>query len=952
MRLHPSSTGSGQAWLLLLPLACTDKAAETGSNCVQADLIAQCPPGSNPVLGAEASQSCGGKLEGDLLEQSGSVSAQCNGSGECRVLCQFLVPCTCGVDRIDRQAIVCSECSSQSCGDGRCEGTERASCAPGVTGCQPCAEDCGGATCGDGDCTGSESPDTCPVDCARTCNPGDAPRCAGNQLILCNANGTTTEADCGANVCGPTGCVPPNICGNRVCESGETTANCAVDCSTTCAPSSTRCEADVLVTCSADGQTETRSDCALASRICQNGACVSANVCSNGLCEAGENEVTCPSDCAVVCGNRRCETGELVSCPGDCTVCGNDSCELDEQTTCPQDCGVCNPSARICLGAILQVCNANGTASNDIDCALHAQICGRGSCVPSDICGNGVCEVSDGTSCGVDCAEVCGNGTCGSGETFVSCSLDCERVCGDGICDSGETPALCPTDCRATCGNGNCDTFERDVSGSYCTEDCGFCGDAVCQDGFETPSDRSIGGLTPCPADCVTLECSAPADCSDRIECTTDTCDRSGACVYVADDARCGSGKCLGRLSSNPDGTGCCADADSDGFASATCGGTDCNDNDLSTRPGAIEVCGGPDKNCNGENRPALRPATQLTTDLDGKDGFTLVPVGDGSYCAAWIDRPLGLPRLVATVIRPNRTLTTPVVLDDQVDTAPAGEHVAGVFSTGRGHCAFAWVSASGRASMTWVNPATGAATRGAPLALASIGFLTHAYDNTKVVMAYGNGTHLLSFAIGTSYVSVADTEEITVGDQDTWRTFATIPVGTGFVSLCQQGGDGGGLVLARIRSVSTAGRVLASSWLSAGQTMELGTPVFWDGAAAFVTMSYGTAIRMERFTVAGAAALDASFMSAAPNVQDAVLLPDPLFPAQSKVGILHADSSGLWFTIRGLDGSRSLDSGQIAAATQPRRARLFYDGTSFTAIWISKVSGIDQIFTTTVGCQ
>ena len=43
-----------------------------------------------------------------------------------------------------------------------------------------------------------------------------------------------------------------------------------------------------------------------------------------------------------------------------------------------------------------------------------------------------------------------------------------------------------------------------------------------------------------------------------------------------------------------------CPDNDNDGYTSDVCGGTDCDDNDSTIHPGAIEVCDGIDNNCNG----------------------------------------------------------------------------------------------------------------------------------------------------------------------------------------------------------------------------------------------------------------------------------------------------------------------------------------------------------------
>jgi LysM repeat protein len=109
--------------------------------------------------------------------------------------------------------------------------------------------------------------------------------------------------------------VPPHtpthenpVCGDGVCEMGENTDSCAVD----CAP---------------------------------------APVCGNGVCEDGENGTTCAVDCIPTgpyCGDGTCGPGEdYDSCSVDCPppsppppTCGDGSCVPPEDSlSCPSDCG-------------------------------------------------------------------------------------------------------------------------------------------------------------------------------------------------------------------------------------------------------------------------------------------------------------------------------------------------------------------------------------------------------------------------------------------------------------------------------------------------------------------------------------------------------------------------------------------------------------------------------------
>ncbi len=280
---------------------------------------------------------------------------------------------------------------------------------------------------------------------------------AGATLLMAGsafAVENTSGGECGDGICNsvretttscPADCRPPaptpTLCGNKICEVGESSSTCVADCP----------------------RPETEQP-----RPTQG--------CGNLICEVSESAQSCPTDCDVnsapsSCGNKICETREnTLNCPGDCqasqtptSACGGagqPSCDplrigtngramhfVTTEKTCPV--GFAIASVQMTDRGPLTTCKGLPTTTR---------------------CGNGYCETGENIgNCPADCPVTCGDGQCDVGETWQTCQLDCS--CGNGICEAakGETVATCLTDCH--CGNGICEAALGE-NFATCAGDC------------------------------------------------------------------------------------------------------------------------------------------------------------------------------------------------------------------------------------------------------------------------------------------------------------------------------------------------------------------------------------------------------------------------------------------------------------------------------------------------
>ncbi len=114
--------------------------------------------------------------------------------------------------------------------------------------------------------------------------------------------------------------------------------------------------------------------------------------------------------------------------------------------------------------------------------------------------------------------------------------------------------------------------------------------------------------------------CADDAACDDGNACTTDTCS-PGGCRHppVADATPCDDGNPCTVADTCEAGIcqgGPLLDQDGDGFPAASCGGTDCDDTNAATYPGAPEINDGLDNQCPGD------PGYGVIDEISGSSGF------------------------------------------------------------------------------------------------------------------------------------------------------------------------------------------------------------------------------------------------------------------------------------------------------------------------------------------
>lgn len=277
---------------------------------------------------------------------------------------------------------------------------------------------------------------------------------------------------------------PQPICGNGVCETGETSASCPRDC------------VDCTAACQEQGYQENTSDCSspnvgekFDNCCCTNKS--STNTCGNGKCETGETAAGCSQDCGgagtvciadcgsteTACVNKQqplFAAGEQC-CPGTAKIVaetdGNPvngavikyAC-VNNPSGCAGENEMLSGSKQCCLGLAVRTITKSTPYANSTSYECVKPVCGDGACeggerstCPQDCC---IKEGQSGLGSSFCCKGLAfsaggapdANGNCpspadtrmmitpGGGGTCIAC--------GNGVCGLGENKCNCPQDCN------------------------------------------------------------------------------------------------------------------------------------------------------------------------------------------------------------------------------------------------------------------------------------------------------------------------------------------------------------------------------------------------------------------------------------------------------------------------------------------------------------------------
>ncbi len=304
------------------------------------------------------------------------------------------------------------------------------------------------------------------------CAKGSSPAVCGNGVCEKGETHETCPEDCPEAVCGNDKVDPGEQCdgsdldgkncaalgfggGTLLCAANCTfdTGSCQSSCQSNCTLAGvTRCSGNILQTC-----TQQTAQCLT---WVQTTDCTQ----SGQICDDSSGTATCSDDCTDACedGDGRCQTNMLQSCQlgengctqwkdqQDCSAINWVCTGTGDASACVDPCDhLCNPGdPPQCAGNIVQTCQADGQGCrvwvSGTDCATLGQVCSGGACSCVHECTLGT------TRCDGTLRQGCA--TSAHGCRFWETLQDCAS--GGQICSTGSGAAQCVNACSDACTSG------------------------------------------------------------------------------------------------------------------------------------------------------------------------------------------------------------------------------------------------------------------------------------------------------------------------------------------------------------------------------------------------------------------------------------------------------------------------------------------------------------------
>ena len=430
-----------------------------------------------------------------------------------------------------------------------------------ATGCSPTCPENQYYDQGQAKCVGYYKPSVCP----------DNGYNSGSGSTSCNFTKCSSGCNYDTKGC-PDGCysVSAGYCGDKICSSNETSANCSTDCggggSGVCGGSAgTTCPTNYSCVYSGGSKTPPYAG---ATGTCTMNTGAGTGTCGDGVCNSNEAVSSCFKDCATAGSCTPTFANEYTSSYScSWSACSN-GCNSDAKgcpTTCMTSSDMCKNMTGWHYDSTTKSCVKDGiTCSNPSSCST----CPSGSASGNTWCNwdyNGCpngCTTSGSSACDYD-------KVCEYGESSGSCPNDCSgssaSTC-DGTADTSQAECIKNTNCRwktdaspaycyyemggaTTCApniynNNSSVIWSCDIS--YCKNGCHYPSGSSCADSCSTTTNTC--GDKICSSGETTSSC--PGDCG-----TTSSCPSTIANNYMSGSRSCYNTTC--KEGCNYDASGC-----------------------------------------------------------------------------------------------------------------------------------------------------------------------------------------------------------------------------------------------------------------------------------------------------------------------------------------------------------------------------------------------------------